>query len=84
LSLRLLRFGQHTLKQVVFQRHCVSATLVCHKEFAIAVELAVKRYMMIVVVAMEGNVKRIKAEAFVFLSVPFCFFNLPNQAVVHF
>jgi len=63
----------------------MGAALVGDKELAIAGKGAIiEGDMVVIIVAMEGHVELVKAEAFAILGIAFGFFDLSNQTVVHF
>jgi hypothetical protein len=83
--LSLLRFGEHALKQVVFEGHGVRTTLVRQEKLAVAGKNAPgKRDVMVIIVTVEGDIKLIKVESFPILGIAFGFFDLSDQSVVHF
>jgi hypothetical protein len=72
--------GDHIFEKYL-QRHGMSTTLVSDEEFAIAPEGAViKIHMMVIIIAMKGQVKLIEAETLALLCIAFRFFDLADHS----
>jgi hypothetical protein len=75
--------GDHSLKED-FDCHRVSATVMRHKEFAIANKgPIVEGNMVIIVVTMKCQIEFVEKETVSFLSIAFCLLSLADQSIVH-
>jgi hypothetical protein len=62
----------------------MAAALVSQEEFAIALEGAiVKGHMVIVIVTMKGEIELVEAESLAVFGIALGFFTFPDQSIVH-
>jgi hypothetical protein len=55
-----------------------------YEKFAVAIEdTIIKGYMVIVVIAMKGNIKLVQEETILLFSIAFCLFSFSDHAIVH-
>lgn len=79
-SLYFLRNGNHVLEEDL-ESHTMAAAFVGDEEFTVAVEGAViETDIMIVIVAMEGDIEFIEPEAFAVFRITLGFFELADQS----
>jgi len=76
-------FRQDSLK-FDLESHGVSTAFVGHEEFAVAIKQAIiKSYMVIIIIAMEGNIKLVEQETVVFFGIAFCLLSFSDHSIVH-
>ena len=57
---------------------------VSHKEFTITIEFSIhERYLVVIIVAMEGQFKLVETKTGALFRVSFCLFQLADHTVVH-
>lgn len=76
-------FGNHAAKQDL-KSHGVSAAMMCHIEFTITgIDTVLESYVMIIIVAVEGQIEFIEEKAISLFCVALCLFSLTDHSVVH-
>ena len=74
------RSGNHVFQEDL-KRHGVSAALVGNEELAIALEISViEYYVMVIIVAVKSQIEFIESEALALLCVTFCLFSLADHS----
>ncbi|MEO8357429.1 MAG: hypothetical protein ABI621_16100 [Chloroflexota bacterium] len=82
-SLRFDRFRYHSPKKD-FKSHGVSTAVVRHEKLAITgINAVLKGYLVVIIIAMEGQIKFVEEEAVPLLCIPFCLFSFSYHSVVH-
>ena len=77
------RRGYRVLKDDL-ERHRMSAPMVGDKEFAVTLKFAIFiLHLMVVIVTVERKVEGIEPEAFAFLGITLCFFDLSYHSIIH-
>ncbi len=62
----------------------MSTAMMCHKKLAVTdIDAILKRYVMIIIIAVKSKIEFIEEEAIPLLRIPFCLFSFSYHSVVH-